>query len=292
MKTIPIRLLTSCTARLTTFAVAHLLVRSTLLMALCFGSIALHAQCPLENTAFQAGENLEYQLYFNWKFIWIKAGTANLNISQRKYGGQDALRCHLITTGSRRTDRFFMMRDTLISYIRPDLVPLYYRKGAFEGKRYNVDEVWYSYPHGRTTLRQRYLNPRGEVLDTAYTSGECIYDMMSMLLRARSFDPTQFREGQHLQFYMADGRKVKLETLIYRGRKRFKMEETGVEYRCLVFSFVEYEGKKEHEVVTFYITDDQNHMPVRLDLFLRFGTAKAFLRRAESLRNPQTSIIQ
>lgn len=292
MKTIPIRLLTSCTARLTTSAVAHLLVRSTLLMALCFGSIALHAQCPLENTAFQAGENLEYQLYFNWKFIWIKAGTANLNISQRKYGGQDALRCHLITTGSRRTDRFFMMRDTLISYIRPDLVPLYYRKGAFEGKRYNVDEVWYSYPHGRTTLRQRYLNPRGEVLDTAYTSGECIYDMMSMLLRARSFDPTQFREGQHLQFYMADGRKVKLETLIYRGRKRFKMEETGVEYRCLVFSFVEYEGKKEHEVVTFYITDDQNHMPVRLDLFLRFGTAKAFLRRAESLRNPQTSIIQ
>ena len=290
MKTIPIRLLTSCTARLTTSAVAHLLVRSTLLMALCFGSITLHAQCPLENTAFQAGENLEYQLYFNWKFIWIKAGTANLNISQRKYGGQDVLRCHLITTGSRRTDRFFMMRDTLISYIRPDLVPLYYRKGAFEGKRYNVDEIWYSYPHGRTTLRQRYLNPRGEVLDTAYASGECIYDMMSMLLRARSFDPTQFREGQHLQFYMADGRKVKLETLIYRGRKRFKMEETGVEYRCLVFSFVEYEGKKEHEVVTFYITDDQNHMPVRLDLFLRFGTAKAFLTKADGLRNPQTSI--
>lgn len=292
MKTIPIRLLTSCTARLTTSAVAHLLVRSTLLMALCFGSIALHAQCPLENTAFQAGENLEYQLYFNWKFIWIKAGTANLNISQRKYGGQDALRCHLITTGSRRTDRFFMMRDTLISYIRPDLVPLYYRKGAFEGKRYNVDEVWYSYPHGRTTLRQRYLNPRGEVLDTAYASGECIYDMMSMLLRARSFDPTQFREGQHLQFYMADGRKVKLETLIYRGRKRFKMEETGVEYRCLVFSFVEYEGKKEHEVVTFYITDDQNHMPVRLDLFLRFGTAKAYLKKAEGLRNPTSSIVK
>ena len=54
----------------------------------------------------------------------------------------------LITTGSRRTDKFFMMRDTLVSYITPDLVPLYYRKGALEGKRYNVDEVWYSYPGG------------------------------------------------------------------------------------------------------------------------------------------------
>ena len=144
----------------------------TLLLAFCTALLALthttdlHSQCPLTNTAFLPGENLEYQLYFNWKFIWIKAGTANLQISQRKYNGQDALRCHLITTGSKRTDRFFMMRDTLISYIRPDLVPLYYRKGAFEGKRYNVDEVWYSYPQGNTTLQQRYLNPHGEVYDT------------------------------------------------------------------------------------------------------------------------------
>lgn len=262
------------------------------LCALCAPLTPLSAQCPMTNTAFQSGENLEYQLYFNWKFIWIKAGTANLNITQKKYNGQDALRCHLITTGSRRTDKFFMMRDTLVSYITPDLVPLYYRKGAFEGKRYNVDEVWYTYPSGNTRLRQHFLNHRGQSRDTTYTTPECVYDMVSMLMRARSFDPSDYRDGQHLQFYMADGYKVRQETLIYRGRKTFKMEDTGVRYRCLVFSFVEYQGKKEHEVVTFYITDDQNHMPVRLDLFLRFGTAKAFLRRSENLRNPQTSIIE
>ena len=256
------------------------------------GLTPLSAQCPTTNLAFQTGENLEYQLYFNWKFIWIKAGTANLNIAQKKYNGQDAYRCHLITTGSRRTDKFFMMRDTLISYIRPDLVPLYYRKGALEGKRYNVDEVWYTYPDNSTHLKQRFLNYRGITSDTTYTSSDCIYDMMSMLMRARSFDATQFTKGQHLQFYMADGCNVKLETIIFRGLENFKMEDTGVEYRCLVFSFVEYNGKKEIEVVTFYITDDANHMPVRLDLYLRFGTAKAFLRRAENLRNPQDAIIQ
>lgn len=254
-------------------------------------SSSLHAQCSMENTAFVAGENLEYQLYFNWKFIWIKAGTANLNISQTKYGGEQAFRCHLITRGSKRTDKFFMMRDTLLSFVRPDLVPLYYRKGAREGKRYNVDEVWYNYSGGRTNLKQRFLNYRGHVSDTTYHTLECVYDMVSMLLRARSFDPTQFTDGQKLQFYMADGSHVKLETLIYRGKKNFKMEQTGIVYRCLVFSFVEYNDKKEREVVTFYITDDDNHTPVRLDLFLRFGTAKAFLTKAENLRNPQTSII-
>jgi hypothetical protein len=54
-----------------------------------------------------------------------------------------------------------------------------------------------------------------------------------------------------------------------------------------------YDDKnKEREVITFYITDDLNHIPVRLDMYLRFGTAKAFLRQTSGLRNPQTSIIK
>ncbi len=263
-------------------------------------AIALHtlaavtatAQCPIQNTAFSAGEDLQYQLYFNWKFIWLKAGTANLNISRTNYKGQQAYRCHLITRGSDRTDKYFMLRDTLLSYLTPDLVPLYYRKGAFEGKRYNVDEVHYSYADGQTHLDQRYINPKGEVRTRRHDSAECVFDMVSMLMRARSFDPTAFSEGQHIEFLMADGDDVARETLIYRGRKRFKMEDSNVTYRCLVFSFVEYEGKKEKDIVTFYVTDDANHMPVRLDLYLKFGTAKAYLSRATGLRNAQTSIVR
>ena len=263
-----------------------------LIVALILAGLSASAQCSSPNTAFNSGEDLQYQLYFNWKFVWIKAGTANINITSANYQGQPAYRCHLITRGSKRTDRYFMMRDTLLSYVTTDLVPLYYRKGALEGKRYNVDEVWYSYPGGKPRLKQRFVNHKGEVRENEQSVTECVYDMISMLLRARSFDPSQFRKGEKLQFPMASGTKVTQETLIYRGEKKFKMESTGVTYNCLVFSFVEYEGKKEKEVVTFYVTNDLNHMPVRLDLFLKFGTAKAFLTRAKGLRNPETSIQQ
>ena len=70
------------------------------------------------------------------------------------------------------------------------------------------------------------------------------------------------------------------------------MENTGTKYRCLVFSFVEKENGKERNIVTFYITDDKNHLPVRLDMNLNFGTAKAFLTGARGLRNPQTSKVK
>ena len=187
-----------------------------------------------------------------------------------------------------------MMRDTITSYLTPQLVPLFYRKAAREGKRYYIDEVWYSYPgNGDVHLRQQYTNPEGEVRKQERTLNECASDMLSMLVRARSFDPTHYREGQKIRFKMAEGHRVSDETLIYRGKRTFKMEQTNITYRCLVFSSVWYDdNNKEREVITFYITDDANHIPVRLDLFLRFGTAKAFLTKATPPRHPQTSIVK
>ena len=252
----------------------------------------LRAQCTAENTAFVAGEELTYDLFFNWKFIWVSAGTASMSVKQTKWEGQSAYKAHLITRTSDRLDRFFMMRDTLQSIITEDMAPRYYKKAANEGGRYYVDEVWYSYPNGTTHLRQHYKDRNGGVEEKTFDSTRCLYDMMSALLHARSFQVENLRKGEKLHMPMADGHKVEEITLIYRGRENFKMKSNGVTYRCLVFSFVEYPKGKEKEIITFYISDDQNHIPVRLDLFLRFGVAKAYLSKSKGLRHQCTSIVK
>ena len=98
------------------------------------------AQCGIENTAFKTGEVLEYDLKFNWKLIWFTVGTATMDTKMTKFEGKDAWRSYLITRGNNTLDKYFMMRDTLLSYCNPDLSPLYFRKGAREGiacqKRY------------------------------------------------------------------------------------------------------------------------------------------------------------
>lgn len=248
-------------------------------------SLKGNAQCVAENTAFSAGEELNYDLYFNWKFVWVSAGTATMSISQTKWEGQPAYRTHLITRTSSRLDRFFMMRDTMLSIITEDMTPRYFKKGANEGGRYYVDEVWYSYPGGKSHLRQRFQDRDAVVTEKTYDSPKCIYDMMSLLLRARSFDVDKMRKGEKLRLPMADGQKVEDITLIYRGREKFKMKSTGITYPCVVFSFVEYPNGKEKEIITFYVSDDENHIPVRLDLFLRFGVAKAYLSKSKGLRH-------
>ena len=254
-------------------------------ISLILFSLGTMAQCPVRNTAFQSGEHLSYDLYFNWKFIWFKVGTADMDVQQTKYQGQDAYRAYLITRGSKMADRYFVLRDTLTSYTTLDIVPLYYIKNALEGKTYRKEEVFYSYNEYGTRLDLSYQKNNDHVRKQTVNVEECPYDMISMLLKARSFDGSQFKEGDRIAFMMAEGKHCEQQYIVYRGRKEFTNEYTDITYDCLVFSFVEKDGKKEKEVVTFYVTNDKNHLPVRLDLHLKFGSAKAFLKSAKGIRN-------
>jgi len=240
----------------------------------------VQAQCPTENKAFKAGEQLTYDLYFHWKFIWVKCGAAHYTMKSANYKGQSVLRNDLLFTSNKRCDAVFTMRDTLISYITPQLVPLYFRKGSLEGKHYTVDEVWYTYPNGKSHVKQKFLNRHGEWSEHHHESDDCNYDMLSILSLARSFNPTQYKIGQRIHFPMATGKKVEEQTLVYRGKKDWKAND-GKKYHCLIFSLLDYEEtSKDKELLRFYVTDDARHLPVRIDFYLRFGTAKAYLAKS------------
>lgn len=260
---------------------------AVLLMGL---SLPAGAQCETKNDAFKSGEHVMYDLYFNWKFVWVKAGFASLTTNATTYHSKPAYRINLLAVGSKRTDFFFKMRDTLTSVIGEKLEPRYFRKGAEEGKRYTVDEARFSYRNGLCYVNQKRTYRDGEVIETEQSDSRCINDMLSILAQARSFDPKDYVVGQRIKFPMATGRKVEEQTLIYRGVKNITAENDTT-YRCLLFSLVEYKNNKEKEVITFYITDDKNHLPVRLDLFLNIGSAKAYLKTVSGARHPLTSII-
>lgn len=261
-----------------------------LFMGLIGRSLPVQAQCEAHNEAFRSGEHVMYDLYFNWKFVWVEAGLASMTTFSTPYQGKPAYRTNLLAIGSKRADFFFKMRDTLTSIISRKMEPIYFRKGAEEGKRYNVDEAWFTYKDGVCYVNQRKKKWNGEIILTEQSDSRCIYDMLSILAQARSFNPTTYKPGERITFPMATGTKVEEQILIYRGKKEFTAENDTT-YRCLVFSLIEIKGKKEKEVITFYITDDWNHLPVRLDMYLNFGSAKAFLKSVKGNRHPLTSII-
>ena len=252
------------------------------------------AQCTARNTAFLPGEQVSYDLMFNWKFIWIKVGDAVLTTDKAVYEGKDGYCFRLKSHTSKRADFFFKMRDTLTCYVTDRLEPLYFCKAAEEGKRHTKDENWFSYHDGQSHVKQRrtwYKPSDREPQEMEYSDSRCIFDMLSILGQARSWNPDDFKVGDKVHFPMATGRKVEQQTLIYRGVENVEAKD-GNTYRCLVFSFVEYDKEgKETEVITFFISDDDNHLPIRLDMYLSFGSAKAFLNGVRGNRHPMASIV-
>ncbi len=263
----------------------------TVAVALALLALSVQAQCTFKNTAFNGGEFLSYNLYYNWQFVWVKAGSASMTTVKSRYKGKDAYRASLTTRGNNKVDEMFVLRDTLLAYSSMELAPLYFRKGAREGSRYTVDEVWYDYSGDKCNLTQRRQHKDGTLKTIRNTREECVYDMLNIFLRARSFNPEGWKTGNVINFPIADGNSIDKAQLVYNGKTTIKADNDK-KYRCLELSYKQLEDGKWREIVRFYVTDDQNHIPIRLDMFLKFGSAKAFLTSIKGNRSPITSIVK
>jgi hypothetical protein len=72
------------------------IIRSVLLI---LSFVLLHfysiAQCFTGNNAFGDGENISYEVSYNWGPIWIEAGLVTFTVNKEKYFGKDAYRKNL-----------------------------------------------------------------------------------------------------------------------------------------------------------------------------------------------------
>lgn len=263
-----------------------------LLLASFFSTMPSMAQNLSRARAFKSGEELSCNLYFNWKFIWVKVGNAKLTISDTIYNGQRAQCMKLLNSTNPKADSFFLMRDTLLTIFTPDFKPLYFRKASREGKKFRISQVWYDYSiPSKVKVSQYYRRNDNEPrYSEEYVNGP-VYDMMSLLAYARTIDFTTLPIGTRLTFPVATGKRIEPQHLVYRGKKVSNSDEGKNGYSCFLVSLITEEDGKEEEIVNFHITDDKNHLPVLLDLVLNFGSAKARLSKKKGVLHPMTSVV-
>jgi len=61
----------------------------------------------------------------------------------------------------------------------------------------------------------------------------------------------------------------------------------------LQLAYLENENNDGYKkIVDFFVTDDANHIPVRLDMHLKFGSAKAFLVGMKGVRGPVEAVVK
>ena len=244
--------------------------------------------------AYKSGETLECVFYFNWRMLWVRAGGAKLIIRDTVYNNCKAQYMSLLSSTNEKADAFFKMRDTLTTIFTPGSVrPLYYRKSSIQGRHKYLNEVKYDYlPDGRVNLHQQYKRDGQLRVLRTDTCTAAVFDMMSLLAYARTFDYSGFKPGQRISYPVATGKRVEKQSLIYRGTTKITAND-NLTYECIEISLVAAgENNAERTIVNFFITNDDNHLPILLDLALNFGTAKARLSRRAGLLYPLAPVKQ
>ena len=109
--------------------------------------------------------------------------------------------------------------------------------------------------------------------------------MLNIFMRARSFKTDTWKNGHVVNFSIVDGNGLTPAKIQYYGKYYIKGDD-GKKYRCLRLSYLEKEKGKFKEIARFYVTDDSNHIPIRLDMYLRFGSAKAYITQMKGNKTP------
>jgi len=252
-------------------------------------SLSLNAQtqCKVDNKYFQAGEQLTYDLYWKKGFVNMKAGHSTLNTVSQTYNGQDAYKTTLTAKSSGMVDKVFFINDTLSAYYTKQIVPLAFYKNAEEGKNHTIENMTYAYSGGKVNVHTKRVRDGEQKFDENITVNSCVYDMVSVVLYARTLDYSGMKKGDEKRVDFITGKKKAYMIIEHGGIENVKANDDKT-YSCikLVLSIQTEAFEDKEESMKVYITNDNNRLPVRLDTKLNFGSTRAMLKSYRGNKYP------
>lgn len=251
---------------------------------------SLKAQCKVENKAFQPGEKMTFDVYYNWGFVWVHAGEASFHINEKNYNGKKGY--YLIATGNslKSYDWFFKVRDTLMAYFDNEKFrTLFAEKKTLEGNYCTSESYLFNY----TTNKVDYSFRHPDKAPKKYTMSlkPCQFDLLTATYFARALDFTSYKLYDKIPINLFIEEKPYSLYIRYLG-KEIAEDNKKRRYNTLKFSAMLVEGTifKSGEDLVVWVTDDENKIPVKVEAKILVGSVKVYLRNYSGLRNPVTSL--
>lgn len=259
-------------------------IKYTLFALLMLFSIGLMAETSAQNMPFAKGENLKFNLYYQWGLIWKKAAIATLTTQETIYQSNTALKLRMAARTTSFFDNFVKVRDTLVSLTTPRLQPLFYTKITHEGSYHGKDELFYTYTNGKVSTRARTFRDGIQRDDTTFLhNGNPVFDMMSIFYYIRTLDIASMKKNQTIPIVIVSGNRPFNIKVTYQGVVDMKTPQDQVypTYKLtIVFEHLK-KNKIEREVMEFWMSRDDRRLPMQLAAKLPIGSLKAFFQGIE-----------
>jgi hypothetical protein len=245
-----------------------------------FDSTAEVKELPVAtNAAFKRGEKLSFRLSYGF----IDAGVATLAVTDENLEFGNRSTFHVVGLGSSSgvSDWFFKVRDRYESYIdEKALVPwMFIRRVDEGGYKFSQDYVFNHYDNKVKTAP-----------DKVFDVTPNIQDMISAFYNARNLDLSQAKVGDVYTVDCFLDEKIFPIKIKFVGRENVK-NDLGT-FRCLKFRPIVQSGRifKHEEDLNIWISDDANHIPIKGQADILFGSVKVQLTDYSGLANPLAKI--
>ena len=246
--------------------------------------LAAHAEdfCGLRNTAYQPGEQLRYKVYYNMGYLWAAAGEVVFSVKAGQMSGQPVH--HIVSQGStyKSYDWFYKVRDLYETYVDVGtMLPKKFHRKVQEGDTRFENTVLFDHARGRA------ISDKG-----THKISSCVQDVLSAIYYARNIDYSAYKPGDKIPFSMFLDEKVYNLYIRYLGKQKV-VTRYGT-FNAIKFAPLLLEGTlfKGGEGMVVWVSDDANHIPVRIDSPIAVGSVKVDLVGYTGLRHPFTGMVR
>lgn len=241
---------------------------------LIFGFALSFAQLSNINS----GETLKYRIHYGF----INAGYATLTTQKVDYKGSPHMYVKGVGQGSGAVNVFFKVHDIYESYI--DLAseqPSFYIRNVREGSYRRNFASTFNHAQNSVALQNR-MN--GET--KTYNVPNDIQDMLSSFYYLRNLSSARLQVGSQVKMNVWIDDEVYPFLMKVVGTDVIKTNFGKIKALKIIPSVMSGRVFKDKEGVTMWVSDDRNHVPVRIQAQLMVGSLKADLVQFSGTKYP------
>lgn len=231
--------------------------------------------CHVSNTAFQNGENLNFRIYYSLAGIYFSGGEASFSVKEEQWNGKEVY--HIVGAGKTNSfvDKTFKVRDRYETFIDTGtLRPYKFIRNVHEGGTKIFEDV--------TFIK----TANTAVTDSGvYKVPVCVQDVVSAIYSARNIDFSRYKPGDKIPFSMFLQNKTYDLYMHYIGKEIVKTKRgkfNAIKFKPLLIKGTIFESG---EKMTIWISDDVNHIPLRVESPIIVGKVSVELIGFQNLRN-------
>lgn len=260
-----------------------------LLFSLLGTASSQEIRCEMENTAFKAGERVDYAAYFQWGAIKIDKLRIETSITAGVYEQDSIYDITVIGVTEKTMRNFFSLQDTVNVKVKKEgLTPVYFWQHDTEKRYKATKEHFFSRTEdGMRVVAEETRDGKPAYSGKTFFKGECPMDALSLLFRVRNLDFSDAVPGQHYPFsFFSRGESVLLN-IIFEKRDTVTLRN-GTSYDCFKFQLQTTEGSvfSSKEKTYIWLSNDVNRLIVHVESKLKVGYVKLDIVSAKNTLSP------